>query len=290
MERTEADTTQDGTQDVYVSEPFFKARAAAEGAERVLYCEPSSGQWDLEGERMLAKALLDSADYFLKFGVIDIGHFSMPVPVLRKRARELGYDPDLCRIGNPVDVRLGSNGAVVVKCQLFQGDTPAAEQANILWSNLEAGTRYYPSVGGAKLAKSCTLDKRCTITAAKWTNIGLWQEPVDLAVKAVTPVPIDVFAKALIADGGSDASTLDGGAALRRQSLHGDTAYYRGATAYLRGEPCPHVTGAAPTHDIIKAHFRECCGFDQDAAAAAADRLLWEVASYLSESKRALAA
>lgn len=280
----------DETQGVIVTEPFFKARAATEGDVRFLYCEPSSGQWDLEGERMLAKALMDSADYFLKFGVIDIGHFSMPVPKLRQAARELGYDPDLCRVGNPVDVRLGTNGAVVVKCQLFQGDTPATEQANILWSNLEAGARYYPSVGGAKLAKACTLDKRCTITAAKWTNIGLWQEPIDLAVKAVTLVPMDVFAKALVADGGSDSATLNGGAALRRQSLHGsDTAYYRGAAAFLRGDPCPHVTDA-PTHALIKAHFRECCGFDQAAAAEAADRLLWEVAAYLSESKRALAA
>ncbi len=291
VERTSTEATASGeTDNVIVSEPFFKARVATEGDARFLYCEPSSGQWDLEGERTLAKALLDSADYFLKFGVIDIGHFSMAVPKLRKAARELGYDPDLCRVGNPVDVRMGDNGVVVVKAELFQGDSAAAEQANRLWENLTAKARYYPSIGGARLAKSCTLDKRCTITALKWTNIGLWQEPIDLAVKAVTTVPMDVFAKALIAGGGTDVATLENGAALRQQSIEGDTRFYRAAAAYLRGDACPHVTGDAPTHAVIKAHFHDCCGFDQDTAAEAADRLLWEVSAYLSESKRALAA
>lgn len=283
---------QEAPHGVILSEPFFKARPATEGDTRFLYCEPSSGQWDSEGERMLAKALLESAPHFLKFGAIDIGHFSMPVPKLRAAARAYGYNPDLCRVGIPVDVRLGTEGTVVVKSQIFQGDSPAAEQANILWENLLTGARYYPSVGGAKLAKNCS-QQGCVITAAKWTNIGLWPEPIDLAVKAVSVTPMDVFAKALIAGTGTDVSGLEGGTALRRESIEGEAAYYRGAVAFLRGAPCPHV-GPEPTSDLIKAHFRECCGFDEAAAVAAAERLLWDITTRFgapsSDTSRALAA
>ena len=278
----ERDTTDEGPMP-YVCEPFFKARAATEGDDRFLYCEPSSGQWDLQGERTLAKALVDSAEYFLKFGAIDIGHFSMPHPKLRRIAREYGFDqPDLAKVGIPLEVRQNGEGQVVVKAQLYRGDTKAAEQANLLWEQLLVGGRYYPSIGGTPLAKSCLRgNTQCTITAARWSNIGLWQEPVDVMVKAVSIMPMSAFAKALIAGGGTDVATLDGGATLRRESLGDDPAYWRAATSYLRGAECPH-RGLDPSHDMLKAHFRDCGGFDQDAAANAADRLLWELNELLA--------
>lgn len=268
-----------------VTAPFFKASIATEGDERFLYCEPSTEDWDLQGERMLTAALRQSVPYFRKFGVIDIGHFSMPE--LRKEALRHGYsDPSLTKVGHPVEVREGSAGTLVVKSRLYRGESKIAEQANRLWEELEAGARYYPSVGGKPIfGKSCT-HEGCTYAAVLWNNIGLWPEPINVAVKAVSVLPMDVFAKALIAGGGTDVAALDGAAALRRQSIGDDTAYYRAAAPYLRGEACPHI-GPAPTHALIKAHFSDCCGFDADAAAAAADRLLWEIASTLSTSNRA---
>lgn len=267
----------------FVSPPFFKASIATEGDERVLYCEPSTEDWDLQGERMLAKALHDSTPYFLKFGVIDIGHFSMPE--LRKEALRHGYlDPSLTKVGVPIEVRESSSGNVVVKSRLYRGESKISEQANRLWDELQAGGRYYPSVGGRPIfGKSCT-HEGCTYKAVLWNNIGLWPEPINVAVKAVSVLPMDVFAKALIAGGGTDAAALDGGAALRRAS-YDDDAYYRAAAAFLHGTSCPHIAAGGLSHAVIKAHFCECGGFDQAAAAEAADRLLWEIATALDTSR-----
>ena len=56
---------------------FFKARPATEGDHRFVYCEPSNENWDAQNERVLQKALAESAPHFLKFGNIDIDHLSL---------------------------------------------------------------------------------------------------------------------------------------------------------------------------------------------------------------------
>jgi hypothetical protein len=271
--------TTDGTHGLRVSRSVFKARPATEGDERYLYIEPSTEDYDMQGERVLQKALIETAPFFLKFGVIDIGHFSMPE--MRELAAKHGYQrPELTRVGYPVDVDIGSNGLLLVKARLYRGDSEDAEQANRLWGQLNVGTRYYPSVGGKEFGKTCTVEG-CTLYPLLWKNIGLWTEPINLMVKAVSVLPIDVFAKALTAGAGTDVAALEGGASLRRESIETgvrqltqpeDAAYYRAASAYLRGDACPHV-GIDPSLTILKSHFSECGGLDDYAATLAADRL-----------------
>ncbi|MCE5327812.1 MAG: hypothetical protein LLG01_15505 [Planctomycetaceae bacterium] len=215
---------------------MFKARAATEGAARVIYVEASQESPDLQGEIVLAKALREAAPHFLKFGVLDIDHKSMP-PI----AAKLGIDdPEMWQIGRPLDVRWESN-TTIVKAQLFQGDTPLAARAGTVWdglTKLNPPARYYASVGGGVKGRDVKIAPDGTripvITAVHWNNLALSLEPVNHHMNVATTTPFGVFAKSmggfvlakdLTATNGvtapSDPALLTGGAALRRQSLWG---------------------------------------------------------------------
>ena len=219
----------------------FKARPATEGAARILYVEASQESPDLQGEIVLAKALREAAPHFLKFGVLDLDHKSMP-PI----AAKLGIaDPEMWQIGRPLDVRWDGN-TTIVKAQLFQGDTPLSARAGMVWdglTKLNPPARYYASVGGGVKARDVKIAPDGTrvpvITAVHWNNLALSLEPVNQHMTVATTTPFGVFAKSmggfvltkdLTATNGvtapSDPALLTGGAALRRQSLHGAPMNY----------------------------------------------------------------
>lgn len=70
----------DGFQVALPDDCLFKARAATEGDNRFVYCEPSNENWDAQHERVLQHALAASAPHFLKFGSVDIDHLSLLGP------------------------------------------------------------------------------------------------------------------------------------------------------------------------------------------------------------------
>jgi hypothetical protein len=265
---------------------LYKARPYSEGDDRYLYIEPSTEHWDNEGEQVPQRALRAQGPDFLKFGHIDIGHMSMP-----EIARKLGIEhPELKRVGHPVEIKY--EPTVCVKAALYRGESKAAEEANILWERLQLRppARYYPSVGGKILGKSCA-DGKCVLEPIIWRNIGLWEEPVNHMVKAVSTIPFASFVKAALTAGhATDSASLSGGAALRRESLDpkikrtiqggdvgGDESrYLKAALSYLRGKGCPHRSDK-PTRDLLKAHFRDCGGMDEAQAGRAADRFNSEI-------------
>lgn len=212
---------------------LLKARPAEEGGERVLYMEASNETTDLQGERVLAKSLAESAEHFLRYGNLDLDHRTLIAP------RGPGDNPYLWEIGRPVDARIDGS-ATFVKAVLYQGDGPMAENANMVWDSLtriNPPARWYPSVGGQILGRSREIDPMTKaivnlITRVRWTNIGLSRTPVNPAVPPVAMVPAEVFAKcctpggfdldlakALEAGYGTDVAGLVDGAALRTQSL-----------------------------------------------------------------------
>lgn len=212
---------------------FFKALPAEESGRRFVYVEASNEALDQQGEVVLAKALEESAEYYKQFGNLDIDHFT-----------QIGHkqgipDYPLYEIGRPVDVRVDGK-RTFVKGEIYSGTGPAAERANQFWSSLteiNPPARWYPSVGGAVLAKSVGVDpngggRRAYVTKVRWTNVAFSKTPVNQTVPAVQTVPVEVFAKcwsiqgldfakALEAGYGTDSASLTGGAALRRQSLAG---------------------------------------------------------------------
>lgn len=207
---------------------MLKATPSTEGDRRFIYLEASNEGVDQQGERVLAKALGDSTDFFLKFGNIDIDHYTILGPKLGM-ANAMSYE-----IGRPVAVDIKGE-KTFVKAELYQGDGPLAEQANMVWESmtrLNPPARWYPSVGGAVLAKSMQIDpetksKVAVIDKVRWSNIGLSRTPVNQHLPCATAAPIGTFAKslngfvvkALEASYCTDVAQLTGGAALGMQSL-----------------------------------------------------------------------
>lgn len=210
---------------------LLKATPSEEGGSRFVYLEASNEGLDQQGEVVLAKALEESASYYLRYGNLDIDHYT------QIGARAGIPDAAMYEIGRPTEVRV-SGSATMVKGEIYSGNGPAADRANQFWSSLTEVSppqRWYPSVGGAVMAKSQVVDpqtraRRTVIEKVRWTNIGFSKTPVNQHVPCVETVPFGELAKswgpagldlnkALAAGYGTDSATLSGGAALRGQSL-----------------------------------------------------------------------
>lgn len=210
---------------------LLKATPSEEGGERLLYIEASNESRDIQGERVLAKSLADSADTFLRYGNIDLDHRTLLPP------RGSGDNPYEWEIGKPLEATF-EDGRTFVKASLYQGLGVMAERAGMVWDSLTKMSppkRWYPSIGGQVLERNPSIDPLTKsrvnlITRVRWSNIGLSQSPVNLAVPPVATMPIEVFAKCCTAAGldlskaleagyGTDSAVLSGGGSLRTQSL-----------------------------------------------------------------------
>lgn len=217
---------------------IFKATPHSEGDRRFVYFEASNEGLDQQGEVIIAKALHESRDYFLRYGNVDIDH-------LTKLGPKLGI-PNYAQyeIGLPVEVRQAGN-STFVKSEIFKGDGPLAEKANMYWDSLTTlnpPQRWYPSVGGQSLAKAIEVDpkthgRKVVIKKVRWFNIGMSKTPVNQHVGTCATIPVGAFAKAMGDSGldiakaleagyGTDSASLTGGAAMRKQSLHGAPVNY----------------------------------------------------------------
>jgi hypothetical protein len=185
---------------------FCKATPAIEGGHRVLYMEASSEARDVQNERILAAALEDSKDYFLKYGRIDLDHATV-----WQMIRETKLDPSnpyAREIGRPLDVRVtrkpGDVPRVWVKCAIFKSSDPSnqfARAANWFWDTLQVTPPaiWYPSVAGSLLpgGREDGPDGSRTIKKLRWHSIGLSRNPVNTDLSPASTVPLDVFAKAM---------------------------------------------------------------------------------------------
>jgi hypothetical protein len=218
---------------------MLKATPQTEGGRRIVYFEASNEGLDQQGEVIAAKALADSADYFKRYGNIDIDHYTLLGKPNPQTGREGIPGCGLYEIGRPEDVRQ-KNGSTFVKAVIYSGVGPAAEQANDFWSSitdLSPPARWYPSVGGSidKTGTRIIEDpktglRKAIITKVRWTNIGVSKTPVNQHVGICATMPLGAFAKSWTSAGwdfskaieagyGTDSATLEGGGALREQSL-----------------------------------------------------------------------
>ncbi len=213
----------------------LKATPVMEGDRRFVFIEASNEGLDQQNEVVLAKALKDSADYYLKFGNLDLDH------ITQVGAKAGIPDYHFFEIGQPLQVEV-SGKRTFVKGQIYKGDGASAARANEFWDSLtrtDPPQRWYPSVGGEVLERSSEVGadgKRALIRRVRWTNIGFSKTPVNAEVPTVSAMPIGAFAKAWASAGlfskaieagyGTDAAALTGGGAMRRQSLEGAPLSY----------------------------------------------------------------
>jgi hypothetical protein len=276
---------------------MLKATPAVESGERFIYLEASNESVDQQNEVVLAKALSDSSDYYLKFGNLDIDHYTQ----IGARSGIPNYE--LFEIGRPVSVTV-RDGRTFVKGQIYSGAGPAAEKANAFWSSLtelSPPARWYPSVGGAVISKSVVIDpetkgKRAVINKVRWSNIGFSKTPVNANLATVSTVPFGALAKSWSADGfdfakaieagyGTDSAALAGGGALRKQSLEGGVMSYWDfrddlASRIRSGE----VKSYKPAELVKVAQARY--GMSPDIAAASVGRFLGDLENGLRKNNR----
>ena len=210
---------------------LLKATPREEAGRRFIWFEASNEDVDHQNEVVLQKALADSADYYLRHGNIDLSHYTLLGPK-SGIPNFMEYE-----IGKPAAVQVNGK-KTFVKAELYQGESPMARNANMVWDSLTKQfpvSSWFPSVGGSVLAKSVKLDpstgeKVGVVDRVRWNNVALDRCPVNKSVPEVSLAPVGVFAKslggfiiskALTAGYGSDSAAMTGGAALRGQSLDG---------------------------------------------------------------------
>lgn len=207
---------------------FLKATPVEEAGERFIYIEASNEGVDQQGEIVLSSALAQSAEYYKRYGNLDLDHFTILGP------KSGIQNPMQYELGKPVEVRI-ENKHTFVKAQLYTGQSDLARNANMVWESMTAinpPKRWYPSVGGTVLEKSAEFDPETNtrvmaIKAVRWSNIALSATPVNQHVPTASAAPIGVFAKsmncfvmkALEASYATDVAALTGGGALGTQSL-----------------------------------------------------------------------
>jgi hypothetical protein len=248
---------------------FTKATPAQEGGRRMLYLEASDESTDHQREKVLQSALAESKDYFLRHGNIDISHYTL-IGLRHNIPNHLEYE-----IGKPVEVGFGSGAGgnkTFVKAELYQGanggTSKQAENAGMVWDSLTKQNppmSWFPSVGGGILEKEPAIDPNTkegitVVKKVRWCNIGLDRMPVNKSVPQVSLAPIGVFAKGmgafvlaktLTAGYGTDSAALAGGAALRKQSLHGVPANYTDFRERLAKHVLAHREQPLGAHELI---------------------------------------
>lgn len=278
----------------YISLPgLLKATPQQEGQDRFVYLEASNETLDLQGESVLAKALEESSDYFLRFGNLDIDHFTQIGPT-----RGIPHY-NLYEIGRPVDVGFRS-GSTFVKGQIYSGEGPAAEHANNFWDSLTAlnpPQRWYPSVGGSVLEKGTDIDpatksRKGVIRKVRWSNIGFSKTPVNAALPTVTTAPFGPLAKswgavlslakALEAGYATDSAAMAGGDALRGQSLDQKIHSYWDFRDALAADMKARRLGANPNVRTIAAHAAKQYGLSPDTAAEWVERFYHDISTGLT--------
>lgn len=301
---------------------MWKARPVEEAGKRWVYFEGSNENGDQEKERILKKALMESAPFYVANGNIDIDHMTM-------LGHRLGKDnPHAYEIGVPVEVKEGPYG-VFVKGQIYTGGISAgpefgdASAADWWWHSVneqDPPQRWFPSVAGPipeggkkKICKDGVC--REVITQCIWQNTGFAKRPQNLSVASVSTLPFGEFVKAailaetnacdegahcsctkaVVAGHGTDVAGLTGGQALQFQSIEGRPSHEEDDHAhhYLKAvlhslSDCEHtMPGAHQSVASIASHFEKCRGLDPMQARRVALRIGNEVRGRIEQKAAA---
>jgi uncharacterized protein YjgD (DUF1641 family) len=180
----------------------------------VFEVEASNENLDLEQQRILQRALLDSKDYFLLNGVVSDDHkHQKPGPDGRI---EIDYDRV---IGEPVEVYT-KGSRIFVKGILYAAKEHAKKFIDLLKSH---STRVKASVGGLSPRVRTKIENGVNVgnvVSVLWNDLALTIAPVNSTVapaflsKSMTSLE---FVKSLSAGYGTDHAEFTGGRALQTQ-------------------------------------------------------------------------
>ena len=192
---------------VIISFPaIVKARTFEGNGTRIVEVEASNEKVDSEGDVILQKALLDSADSFLRKGHLDIDHKS-------ELGERMGIkDPESWIIGKPVDVRKGTGSSTFVVGEIrraLDGSfDPETRRYDAFWASLqsEPPVIWWASIYGiVQKARKCSEDDTCEMGAKRllvesldWRSLAFTRNPVNRNLeKAAQIVKSEIFVKAM---------------------------------------------------------------------------------------------
>lgn len=176
--------------------------------------EASNENLDIQEQRVLKSALLNSKDYFLTNGIISKDHLHKQV-IGEGDERQVIYNEDFI-IGEPLEV-YEKDGVVRVKGLLYKDNPYAQKFINLL---KEGSSRVKASIGGfLPIIKLEEKDgkKEEVVTNLLWNDLALTISPVNPTVSSayiVKSLSSLQFVKALSAGYETDALRMQGGRAL----------------------------------------------------------------------------
>jgi hypothetical protein len=253
---------------------LVKARAPEASGRRIVECEASTEEQDLDGDVVLQAALLGSAASFVATGHLDMDHKSelghRMVPPIR--------DPESYIVGRPLDVRAASGGRTYVEGEISRSadgtDDPARSHADAFWASLrrDPPVLWYASIYGFPIdLDDCTRGecaagvaaKRFVIKAIDWRSLAFTRTPKNTALKGEARI---VSAKAYIAE---LAKSIEGPpmSALLAVPQTMDDVYAASDCLGCRVQDFPSLTG-------YRGHFEKCAKYPAGLADIAAHAVM----------------
>lgn len=283
---------------------LVKARGVDSSGKRVIECEVSNEQVDAEGDIIEQKALLDSAEGFIKYGHIDIDHISELGP-------RIGIsNPSAYIIGRPLEVidmgqkRTGMIGEIM---RSRDGSVnPEQNKYDEIWKSLQAeppvawrASIYgFPDPEGIIDCAESTCSSGATryhITKMEWKSLALTRNPVNNAIKGCVRI---VTAKAqmdwlksglMLPFSLGEQQHLQPG--LNSLGQNPEPAFHIIPTPVSASElwdqyhqhflkDCPHNIPNINSMEQFMQHFKQCCGSSSEASEILASALMWMVTKY----------
>lgn len=187
-----------------------------ENGNYMVWVEASNESLDYDEQVVLQKALLESADYFLKNGIISYDHRH-----LRRDPTDTDWNPEKYIIGEPLEVRRHGL-TTLVKCLLYKSNRLVQE---IIGKVRDGSTRVRASIAGKKPTIVKAFDRKLRklvekVSSILWDELAITPKPVNqtLAPAALSP---EAFVKSLQAGYETDAAKMTGGQSLIPQDLEG---------------------------------------------------------------------
>jgi hypothetical protein len=254
----------------------------------MIECEASNEEVDIEGDVIEQKALLDSADDFIKFGHIDIDHIS-----------ELGFrvgikDPSSYIIGRPTEVLdLGEKRTGIVGEIMRSRDggvNPTQNKYDEVWKSLQADPPVmwrasiygFPDPSGIIDCSEMICRSGATryhITKMIWKSLALTRNPINNAIKGCVQIrtakaQIDLLQKDMILPFQlGDQSMIPQPAVRMPQNAIDLWGQYKNHISVECPYCMPGLDATLPFSD----HFSLCCGASPSQAEIFASALMWMI-------------
>lgn len=209
-----ADDKTAGGGEFYLEASICKSGCKTDDAGNCLFeVEASNENLDFQNQKVLQRALMDSKDNFLRYGVISNDHLHHKEGV----GGEKITCPDQI-IGEPVDVRC-DGGKTIVTAKLYRSNPIARTFIRLL---KDGSTRIRASIGGIFPKVRRLMDGTEAVTSLVWNDLALTATPVNNTVGCahlVKSYSAPEFVKALCAGHQTDAAAKEGGAALIEEDV-----------------------------------------------------------------------